>query len=131
MRGPKQGMLNPADPATVVWRGFVQTTDWPQADREGDKTAKAMSQETCQSFVQGQLWPMCRKQILSTTEVVMLSATNTRTVAVSGSRSSRLMAAFFAALLGASLLYGIGFAQSEVLHNAAHDSRHAAGFPCH
>ncbi len=61
----------------------------------------------------------------------MLSATNTRTVAVSGSRSSRLMAAFFAALLGASLLYGIGFAQSEVLHNAAHDSRHAAGFPCH
>ncbi len=61
----------------------------------------------------------------------MLSVTNTQTAALSGTRSSRLTAAFFAALLGASLLYGIGFAQSEVMHNAAHDSRHAAGFPCH
>ena len=61
----------------------------------------------------------------------MLSVSNSQNAVLSGSRSSRLMAAFFAALLGMSMLYGIGFAQSDVLHNAAHDSRHAAGFPCH
>jgi cobalt transporter subunit CbtB len=27
--------------------------------------------------------------------------------------------------------YGIGFAGAEVLHNAAHDARHANNFPCH
>lgn len=35
------------------------------------------------------------------------------------------------ALFGAGLLFGIGFAGSDVLHNAAHDTRHASGFPCH
>ena len=35
------------------------------------------------------------------------------------------------ALLGLFLLYGIGFAQPEALHNAAHDGRHAFAFPCH
>lgn len=45
--------------------------------------------------------------------------------------SSRLTAAAVAALLGAVLLFGVGFAQAELLHNAAHDSRHAFTFPCH
>ncbi len=35
------------------------------------------------------------------------------------------------ALLGLFLLYGVGFAQPEALHNAAHDGRHAFAFPCH
>lgn len=33
--------------------------------------------------------------------------------------------------LGLTLLAGVGFAGPEVLHNAAHDTRHAIGFPCH
>ena len=33
--------------------------------------------------------------------------------------------------LGVVLLYGAAFAETEALHNAAHDSRHSAGFPCH
>ncbi len=45
--------------------------------------------------------------------------------------SNRLMAVVLASLMGVALLYGAGFAQSEMLHNAAHDSRHASGFPCH
>ena len=36
-----------------------------------------------------------------------------------------------AALLGGVVLFGVGFANAEALHNAAHDTRHASGFPCH
>jgi cobalt transporter subunit CbtB len=39
--------------------------------------------------------------------------------------------ALAAGLLGAVLLYGIGFAQPSLLHDAAHDSRHSMAFPCH
>ncbi len=34
-------------------------------------------------------------------------------------------------LLGVFVIWGAGFAQSDSLHNAAHDSRHAIAFPCH
>ncbi|ATQ77827.1 MULTISPECIES: CbtB domain-containing protein [Massilia] len=43
----------------------------------------------------------------------------------------RIVQAMCAASLGIVLLYGAGFASMEALHNAAHDSRHSAGFPCH
>lgn len=33
--------------------------------------------------------------------------------------------------LGLVLLYGAAFATTPALHNAAHDGRHSAGFPCH
>lgn len=33
--------------------------------------------------------------------------------------------------LGLVLLYGAAFAATPALHNAAHDGRHSAGFPCH
>jgi cobalt transporter subunit CbtB len=39
--------------------------------------------------------------------------------------------ALLAALLGAFIIFGVGFAHSEALHNAAHDVRHSNGFPCH
>jgi len=32
---------------------------------------------------------------------------------------------------GVLLLFVVGFAGPEVLHNAAHDSRHSLSFPCH
>lgn len=35
------------------------------------------------------------------------------------------------AVIGTSLVYAAGFAHSEALHDAAHDVRHATGFPCH
>ncbi len=34
-------------------------------------------------------------------------------------------------LLGVFVIWGVGFAQSETMHNAAHDSRHSIAFPCH
>jgi cobalt transporter subunit CbtB len=43
----------------------------------------------------------------------------------------RVKAALMASVLGLVLVYGMGFAPMEALHNAAHDGRHSAGFPCH
>ncbi len=45
--------------------------------------------------------------------------------------SRRLVAIIGAAVIGVSLLYAAGFAHSSILHNAAHDVRHSAAFPCH
>jgi cobalt transporter subunit CbtB len=39
--------------------------------------------------------------------------------------------ALMAAGMGLVLLYASGFAESAALHNAAHDGRHSASFPCH
>ena len=36
-----------------------------------------------------------------------------------------------AALLGLGLIFAAGFANATVLHDAAHDQRHAIAFPCH
>jgi cobalt transporter subunit CbtB len=36
-----------------------------------------------------------------------------------------------AALLGLIVLVVVGFSPLEVIHNATHDTRHSAGFPCH
>ena len=43
--------------------------------------------------------------------------------------ASRATAVLVAGLLGAFILFGVGFAQ--VTHGAAHDSRHSVSFPCH
>jgi cobalt transporter subunit CbtB len=44
---------------------------------------------------------------------------------------STVMQAVFVALLGGTIVFLSGFAHSETLHDAAHDVRHATGFPCH
>lgn len=44
------------------------------------------------------------------------------------SKGLQLTTAF---LLGVVILYGAGFVSSSAVHNAAHDARHAEGFPCH
>lgn len=45
--------------------------------------------------------------------------------------SSVVLSAALALFLGTFILFGTGFAQPELLHNAAHDARHAFSFPCH
>ena len=45
--------------------------------------------------------------------------------------SQKLAVAVFGGLLGAFMLMGVGFANADLAHNAAHDSRHANSFPCH
>ena len=44
---------------------------------------------------------------------------------------SRIAAALLAILLGLVLVGGAGFVQTDALHAAAHDTRHAFGLPCH
>lgn len=39
--------------------------------------------------------------------------------------------ALFAVLLGLFIVGVTGFAQIGVIHNAAHNTRHANAFPCH
>ncbi len=44
---------------------------------------------------------------------------------------SELLPIFLAALLGAAIVFVTGHVQATALHTAAHDVRHATGFPCH
>ena len=50
---------------------------------------------------------------------------------VSLSLSQRLVAAVLALFIGLVLVGGVGFASDMAVHNGAHDTRHALGFPCH
>jgi cobalt transporter subunit CbtB len=50
---------------------------------------------------------------------------------ISSKLSSRLMTYVVVMLLGFSILAVAGHAQTPTLHGAAHDTRHATGFPCH
>jgi cobalt transporter subunit CbtB len=62
----------------------------------------------------------------------MNTTTTTATIGVQSlSISQRLVAGSLALLLGLALLVGTGFAGDYRLHNGAHDTRHAMGFPCH
>ena len=51
--------------------------------------------------------------------------------AQTGAFSARQRAAAMALILGILVVFTSGFAYPEILHNAAHDARHASGFPCH
>jgi cobalt transporter subunit CbtB len=46
-------------------------------------------------------------------------------------RAGTVLQALLAAFLGMALIAGVGFAHVEAVHNAAHDTRHSIGFPCH
>lgn len=47
------------------------------------------------------------------------------------SLSQRLLVGSLALVLGLTLVVGVGFAGDMRIHNGAHDTRHATGFPCH
>jgi len=54
-------------------------------------------------------------------------AVNTANITI----SQRLVAGVLALFLGLVLVGGVGFANDMAIHNGAHDTRHALGFPCH
>jgi cobalt transporter subunit CbtB len=58
-------------------------------------------------------------QVQATTSVASLSL------------SQRLVAGVLALFIGFVLVGGVGFANDMAVHNGAHDTRHALGFPCH
>lgn len=56
--------------------------------------------------------------------------TNSATSAVSFS-ASKIIPLGMSAFLGLIMVGFVGFSHLEVVHNAAHDSRHSLAFPCH
>ena len=50
---------------------------------------------------------------------------------VSNVWKDKIAPAMLAVCFGALLIFGMGFVNIEAVHNAAHDGRHSAGFPCH
>jgi len=45
--------------------------------------------------------------------------------------NDRTIPGTFALLLGFGFIFLVGFAPMPTVHNAAHDTRHTAAFPCH
>lgn len=56
----------------------------------------------------------------------VVPATNTRVWTI-----SHRLPALGVFLIGLVVLYAVGFSTMPRAHNAAHDTRHASGFPCH
>ena len=55
----------------------------------------------------------------------------TTMIKTAGATRSKLVPALFASVLGVALMALTGHVQAAALHDAAHDVRHATGFPCH
>ncbi|MBA4786337.1 MAG: CbtB-domain containing protein [Rhizobiales bacterium] len=56
----------------------------------------------------------------------------TKTAAgTTGVSASRIIPLSMTAMLGLFFVGFVGFSHMEVVHNAAHDSRHSLAFPCH
>lgn len=53
----------------------------------------------------------------------------TRTVQAEA--QSSLLPIIFSAIIGIAVIFVSGHVQAGALHDAAHDVRHATGFPCH
>ncbi len=58
----------------------------------------------------------------------MSEQTTTRSEAPAASATGAVL---LAALMGIGLIVLGGHVQADALHDAAHDVRHATGFPCH
>ncbi len=61
---------------------------------------------------------------MQTSAVLNPTSTNVRSIAVPWHALGVLV-------LGLVMLYFAGFSTVTRAHNAAHDTRHASGFPCH
>lgn len=55
----------------------------------------------------------------------------TQTQSIRAVGAGTLLSVLAAAFLGLSLITVAGHVQAGALHDAAHDMRHATGFPCH
>ncbi|MDP3815646.1 CbtB domain-containing protein [Pseudomonas sp.] len=61
----------------------------------------------------------------------MSTSTLSSSISIALPLSQRLILAIGSCLLGAALIYCTGFSHLQIVHNAAHDTRHSAAFPCH
>jgi cobalt transporter subunit CbtB len=56
---------------------------------------------------------------------------NVKSSTQSISVSQRMTTGTICLFLGASLVFLVGMSPMSAAHNAAHDTRHSIGFPCH
>ena len=54
-----------------------------------------------------------------------------KTHTIHGAQSDTMTAVLLGLFVGAFFILGVGFTHSDTIHNAAHDTRHSAAFPCH
>lgn len=57
----------------------------------------------------------------------MTTLTKTQSLSI----SQRLAAGLVCIFVGTSAIFTVGLSHMAFAHNAAHDTRHALGFPCH
>ena len=62
-----------------------------------------------------------------TTQVSNSHISSSSTSAIASKRSQ----IFAAAILGLTIVFAVGLLPMDAAHNAAHDTRHSAAFPCH
>ena len=65
---------------------------------------------------------------------MITSSTTAQAIAARPSAPAQVataLPALFAVLLGLFIVGVAGFSQIDVIHNAAHNTRHANAFPCH
>ena len=60
-----------------------------------------------------------------------MSFASSQTHQLAHHRAAVVLPAVLAILFGLFLVWGTGLASPAALHDAAHDTRHATGFPCH
>ncbi len=61
----------------------------------------------------------------------MTANTAASTLSTSGLKAGALLPSMMSVLFGLFMIGFVGFSQLDVVHNAAHDTRHANAFPCH
>ena len=64
-------------------------------------------------------------------EESMMNLTHSRIGLQAVPDTRRWLPALAAAMLGVVILFGVALANGDTIHTAAHDTRHAAAFPCH
>ena len=106
-----------AAPATVSGEVLMQfATGKPGRPHQNHRPA---SQETCRTNG--------RIRLNGLTEGDM----TTKTISTSFTISQRATAGIISLFMGCSMVFMVGLSHISAVHNAAHDTRHAIGFPCH
>ena len=109
-----------AAPATVSGKRPSHATG---EIREGDDALRPASQETCHA--------LCNRPSGMTDKENDMNTMTTHTNTQATTQTGGIVAAAVAMVIGLGLITAAGHLQASTLHAAAHDVRHATGFPCH
>jgi len=60
-----------------------------------------------------------------------MQTANTSNIPINDHLATKLTPIVMAGMLGLAVVFLTGFLNVESVHNAAHDTRHSASFPCH